>query len=57
MTTTMTRATALFETRTVPIVNAGVELRADGDAAPRFHGTAIVYNQRVAIGNPAGWGW
>jgi hypothetical protein len=46
-----------METRTAPIAAVAAELRATGDAAPRFHGTAIVYNQRTAIGNPASWGW
>lgn len=54
---TDTRATAVMETRTAPLSATVAELRAAGDAAPRFHGMPIVYNQRTAIGNPASWGW
>jgi len=34
-----------------------VELRDGEGAAPRFTGTACVYGQRVAIGNPLTFGW
>lgn len=57
MTITANRATAVMEHRTAPLESVAVELRAADSAAPRFHGTAIVYNQRTAIGNPASWGW
>lgn len=56
MTATATRATQVMETRTAPLSSVAVELRAAEDG-PKFHGTAIVYNQRTAIGNPASWGW
>lgn len=54
MTTTLQR---VQEFRTAALDSARVELRADGDTAPTFVGTAIVYNQRTAIGNPLSWGW
>lgn len=57
MTATATRATQVMETRTAPLSSTAAELRADAAGEQRFYGTAIVYNQRVAIGNPASWGW
>lgn len=57
MTAATTRATALLETRTAPLGSVDAELRAADDGAPKFVGTAIVYDQRTAIGNPASWGW
>lgn len=57
MTLTTSRAQAVLEMRSAPIQATAAELRAVEGDAPRFHGTAIVYNQRTAIGNPASWGW
>lgn len=54
MTTTLQR---VQEYRTAGLDSARVELRADADGTPTFVGTAIVYNQRTAIGNPLSWGW
>ncbi|MFI6160384.1 HK97 family phage prohead protease [Micromonospora haikouensis] len=44
------------ERRTLGLTEAGVELRADGDAQ-RFAGLAAVYGVRAAIGDPKGWGF
>lgn len=53
MTDTLAR---VQEYRTAALDRARVELR-EGGAAPVFVGTAIVYDQRTTIGNPASWGW
>lgn len=45
------------ERRDLALAQAGVQLRADGEAAPRFHGTAMLYGVRAAIGNPKSWGF
>lgn len=54
MPATMTGA----ETRRLSLADAGVQVRADGDAAgARFSGYASVFNSRTAIGNPLRWGF
>jgi uncharacterized protein len=53
----MTLTTTEEERRSLPLSVAGVNIRADGDGAERFHGTAVVYNSRTAIGNPLRWGF
>lgn len=49
--------TTLEERRGLPLATAGVEIRADGAGAERFHGYAAVFNSRTAIGNPLRWGF
>ncbi|MEU1302794.1 HK97 family phage prohead protease [Streptomyces shenzhenensis] len=53
MPTTMTGAE---ERRRLALSDAGVSVRADGDAQ-RFAGYAAVFNSRTAIGNPLRWGF
>lgn len=45
------------ERRDLTLAQAGVQLRADGDEAPKFRGTAMLYGVRAAIGNPKSWGF
>lgn len=46
------------ETRRLPLADAGVQVRADGDTAvDRFSGYAAKFNSRTAIGNPLRWGF
>ncbi|MCW5252220.1 HK97 family phage prohead protease [Streptomyces sp. SHP 1-2] len=44
------------ERRHLALSDAGVNVRADGDAQ-RFAGYAAVFNSRTAIGNPLRWGF
>ncbi|MFJ8555305.1 HK97 family phage prohead protease [Streptomyces sp. NPDC093676] len=53
MPTTMTGAE---ERRQLALSDAGVSIRADGEAQ-RFAGYAAVFNSRTAIGNPLRWGF
>ncbi|MEU0716833.1 HK97 family phage prohead protease [Streptomyces lavendulocolor] len=45
------------ERRDLTLATAGLQVRADGDAAPGFTGHAAVFNSRTAIGNPLTWGF
>ena len=49
--------TTTEERRSLSGARAGIELRAAEDGQERFHGLAVPYNTRAAIGDPKGWGF
>lgn len=45
------------ERRRLSLDSAGLAVRADEGAAPKFHGYASKFNERTEIGNPMSWGF
>jgi len=48
---------ATEERRDLALNEAGIAVRAADGGAKRFHGTAMLYGVRAAIGNPKTWGF